>query len=288
MSVASDSESPPPPPTTELTHLDHAATRHETRCGAGRMVWRSWGEGAPLVLLHGDFGSWAHWVRNIPALAQHARVIAADMPGYGESDLPPEPWSPASVAHILAEGLDEILGAGAPFSLAGFSFGGIIAGHLAALAGARVRQLFLFGPGGLGIPPGPLPPLRRVERRADAAAVAAAHRHNLAAVMIADPAKVDDLAVWTQVENVRRARLRAGDIPASSVLAEVLPQVSARVFGIWGERDAFAQPRVAARAEVLRQRCGGEVTFRTIPGAGHWTPYEAAGAVNGILLGAVK
>ena len=33
---------------------------------------------------------------------------------------------------------------------AGFSFGGIIATHLAALEGERIDKLALFGPGGFG------------------------------------------------------------------------------------------------------------------------------------------
>src|SRR3546814_6277896 len=48
-------------------------------CGDGQMVWRLWGEGPPLVLLHGGSGSWTHWFRNIPALARRYRVIAADL-----------------------------------------------------------------------------------------------------------------------------------------------------------------------------------------------------------------
>ena len=36
------------------------AERFETPCGEGCLVWRSWGEGSPLVLLHGGYGSWTH------------------------------------------------------------------------------------------------------------------------------------------------------------------------------------------------------------------------------------
>jgi pimeloyl-ACP methyl ester carboxylesterase len=109
------------------------------------------------------------------------------------------------------------------------------------------------------------------------------HRHNLAALMLADPERADALALHVQSENARRARARAGDIPAGDALLRALPRLRApRLLGLWGERDVWAQP-VHAREEVLR-RLRPDVDFRTIPGAGHWTPYEAPGAVVAALL----
>jgi pimeloyl-ACP methyl ester carboxylesterase len=250
------------------------------------MVWRLWGDDAhpPLVLLHGDFGAWTHWLRCIPALSRRFRVIAPDMPGYGESDAPPEPWSPESVAAILAAGLADLLPASRHYHLAGFSFGGIIAGPLAAREGERVESLVLLGSGGLGFPRAEAPPLRRIARDMDAEALRAAHRHNLAALMFADPAAADDLVLHLQIENVRRARLRAGALPESDALLAVLPRVRARLFGLWGERDAFAGPRVRDRDVVLRRIQPG-LGFRVIPGAGHWTPYEAPEAVTAAMTG---
>src|SRR5439155_25324434 len=67
------------------------AQRFETPCGEGSMVWRSWGSGPPLVLLHGGYGSWSHWIRNVLPLSRHFRVIAPDLPGLGESATPPAP-----------------------------------------------------------------------------------------------------------------------------------------------------------------------------------------------------
>ena len=31
-----------------------------TPCGDGNLVWRRWGKGRPLVLVHGGSGSWTH------------------------------------------------------------------------------------------------------------------------------------------------------------------------------------------------------------------------------------
>ena len=43
------------------------------------------GDGEPLLLLHGTGGSRRHWRPVIKGLAAHYDVIAADLPGHGES-----------------------------------------------------------------------------------------------------------------------------------------------------------------------------------------------------------
>ncbi|MEJ1979134.1 MAG: alpha/beta fold hydrolase [Acetobacteraceae bacterium] len=95
-----------------LNSLDQAAAHATTPCGPGKMVWRSWGEGPALVLLHGGSGSWRHWVKTIPAFASSRRVLAPDHPGLGESDLPPAPYSPSSIAAIIARGVEALLAPG--------------------------------------------------------------------------------------------------------------------------------------------------------------------------------
>lgn len=268
----------------EVASIEAAARRWTTPCGDGRMTWRSWGAGAPLVLLHGDFGSWTHWVRNVLPLSERFQVVVPDMPGYGDSDAPPEPWSPESLAQILAAGLAKIMPLAQRYRLAGFSFGGIIAGHLAALEGERIETLVLLGPGGFALPRrGEPPPLLRLASSLSAAEALAVHRHNLAALMIADPAKVDDLATFLQIGNARRARVRAGGIPASDSLLQALPRVRARICGIWGGRDAMAFPYIEDREALLR-RFQPDLDFHIIEGAGHWAPYEAANAVNAAML----
>ena len=96
------------------------------------MVWRVWGNAQPLVLLHGASGSWTHWIRNIAPLATRFRVLVPDLPGFGDSDLPYEPRTAEMLADLVASGLDAVLSPSMEFDMAGFSFGGIIAGLVAA------------------------------------------------------------------------------------------------------------------------------------------------------------
>lgn len=263
--------------------MTQEATRRVTGPEGGRIVWRAWGDGPTLVLLHGDGGSWTHWIRNIPGLAQRFRLIAPDMPGYGDSDAPAADWTAASLAQALCDGLEEIVAAPSVCAVAGFSFGGIIAGHWASID-RRIDKLVLLGSGGLGLASQHTRhALLRTRPGMDETARRAVHRHNLGALMIARLDSVDDRAVAIQMANLAAARIRAGGIPDTDTLATVLPTIRASLFGIWGERDAFAHPEVAARVALL-QRLQPGADVRTIDGAGHWVQYEAAETVNAMLV----
>ncbi len=266
---------------TILHRLAREARRRESPCGAGRMVWHEWGEGPPLVLLHGGSGSWRHWVRNIPHFARSRRVIAADLPGLGESDLPPGPETPPAMAAILAAGLAGL----DRYDLCGFSFGGVMAGCLAAREGARVRSLTIVGSNGLGLPRGTTKLVK--VRHLEGPARAAAHRANLAALMIADPARIDDLALTIQDWNTRHSRLKSPTISRGTWLADALGAVRAPVGGIWGALDATALPDIGAREAAMRA-LHTALRFTAIPGAGHWVAYEAAGAFNAALSGMLE
>jgi 2-hydroxy-6-oxonona-2,4-dienedioate hydrolase len=270
-------------PETFVANIDARSARRHTRSAGGSMVWRTWGEGRTLLLLHGASGSWTHWIRNILPLAEHFQVLAPDMPGFGDSDALPEPHTADRLADDVAAGLGEILPAPAELDLAGFSFGGIIAGLVAARLGLRVRTLVLLGAGGLDLPFPPLPPLLRIEPDASPEEARRGHRENLHRLMIARAERVDDLALFLQVDNLRRARFRSGSIPTSDALQRALPSVRARITGIWGSRDAFVGPYVEDRRRLLAS-FERTLDFRVIEGAGHWTTYEAAHDVNAILL----
>src|SRR5258708_35072386 len=85
-----------------IAALDRTSTRRTTPNGAGEVVWRVWGKGTPLVLLHGGTGSWMHWVRNIEELAGDFMLLVPDIPGSGESGNPPAPVSAESIWAALA------------------------------------------------------------------------------------------------------------------------------------------------------------------------------------------
>lgn len=245
------------------------------------MVWRVWGNGAPLVLLHGGAGSWRHWLPTIETFRGERMVVVPDLPGLGESADVPEAAEDGG-ASIVAGGMSELLGVTTGADVVGFSFGGAIGGMVAAQI--PVRSLTLVGSGGLGV----IRRGARLERVRDkeGAEREAAHRTNLHRWMIADPARIDDAAVAIQDWNSRHARFDSRAIGTGDILVRVLPALPCPIAGIWGEHDHAVQgetDRPRAVLQSIRPGC----RFVVVPGAGHWVAYEApdlfAAALGGIL-----
>src|SRR5215510_14450361 len=264
-----------------VSALNRSARKLATPCGDGHMVWRVWGSGPPLVLLHGGYGSWTHWIRNVLALSRVFTVAAPDLPGLGESATPPEPHTAESLARIIVDGLQTVFPKREPLHIAGFSFGGVLGGHVTAQLGERVKGFTVVGSNGLGLVRQPTA-LKRVQEGATEDEILAVARHNLGALMIADPAKIDELAVYIQSRNAPRGRVKSRRFSRADTLARALPLIKARLDGIWGARDATAYPHLDDRAGALRA-VQPSARFEVIAGAGHWVQYEAADRFNPLL-----
>lgn len=260
-----------------VADFDARARRFETPCGEGRMVWRAWGGGPPLVLTHGAHGAWSHWIKNIDALAQDRTVYAADLPGFAESDTPSDPHTgPGYVAPVIA-GLRQLFGERA-VDVMGFSFGGVMAAVAAAEAPELFRRLVLVDVGGLDTRFGDIS-LTRV-RGTEGEARKAALTHNLLGMMLHAPESVDDLALLLQATNPPRGRVNPEPLVVPDKLLPVLPRIRCQIDAIWGEFDR-PHPDPEVQAAVLR-KVQPDLEFRVVPGAGHWAMYEGAEAFNAI------
>jgi pimeloyl-ACP methyl ester carboxylesterase len=271
-------------PQTVLDRIQQQATRHETPCGDGRMVWHLWdqsGGTAPVVVLfHGGAGSWRHWIRTIPALVPTYRVLVPDLPGLGESDFPPDGDDAFAIATIVADGVDAIVGAATSFDVVGFSFGGTMAACVGALRGKRARSVTIIGSSGVGAL-GSAVKLEKV-RHLEGQVRHDTHRTNLNRLMIADPAKIDELSILIQDWNTVRSRLRTPAISRSGAIMKAIDQLQSPLNGMWGELDAPANPKGPERVATLRAHCP-DADIRLIPKTGHWAAYESADTVNAIL-----
>ena len=254
-----------------------------TRCGDGTMVWRSWGSGPVLVLLHGGTGSWRHWAANIAKLAKTHRLLVADHPGLGDSDLPHDPVTPEGIAAIVAAGIGTIIGR-TRYDICGFSFGSMISGHVAAQRATLVKTLTIVGPAALGTPRHAV--LLEKVRSKQGAERRAANRENLARFMFHDPANIDERAIDIQDLNTRQARLKSKGFAHTSSLRDATGRTPAKLTAIWGSGDVTAYPDVDTRIAALRT-VRPDAGLVIIPDAGHWVAYEAPTAFEAALLGAI-
>ncbi len=277
---------PPPSVSSDplIAHWQAQARRHVVSVNGCRVCWRAFGSGPALVLLHGGHGSWLHWVRNVEALAGRFTVWVPDLPGYGDSDMPAS-GALQALLDATSASMEVVVGANTPIDLAGFSFGGLVAAHLAARHG-NVGRLVLLGPaghGGVRRPHGKLLNWQDAARAGDAAALAAVMRHNLAVHMLHDAAAIDPLAVALHTTACMAARFHSKHISRAGGLADALTRHRGEQLLVWGEHDVTAEPALLAtrlcEGQVRRHAC-------VVPGAGHWVQYEQARAVNDLLIGA--
>jgi pimeloyl-ACP methyl ester carboxylesterase len=222
------------------------------------------GSGEPLLLLHGFGASTLIWEAVIDGLAQHRRVVAIDLNGFGWSE------RPRDRASYTLEGQERLVLAVADrlgferFDLAGHSYGGAISIFLASRHPERVRSLLLVDAA---------QPTYGSERRrswASSRAVASIYIRTVGLTprrvrrgleeSYADDAKVTDELVRAYLERLRVEGVVAafhgltapnGEPPAQIELERLMPPTLV----VWGADDEI----IAAEA--------GRAAAAKIPGA---------------------
>ena len=237
-------------------------------------------EGAPVVVLSNSLGTTHElWERQLPALAEHFRILAYDHPGHGASPLPEQPCTVESLALGLRALLDE-LGV-ERVSLCGVSLGGMVGMALALAAPERVERLVLSCTSAyLGPPEGWTQRARIVrtegmEAIADGVAVrwftpAFAREESETA------ARFHAMLTTTPPEGYARCCEAVGSWDAR----ERISAIAAPVLVIAGEDDP-ATP--VEHAELIAARVAGS-RLVVLEGAAHLANVERAEAFTGAVL----
>lgn len=266
-----------------LARVERMAVRHDVPHRGRNVVWRRVGEGPRLVLLHGGHGNWMHWVRNIDALAARHTLWLADMPGFGDSDtLAGDGHAPDRLERMvqaLVATLDQLVGDDSEVAIAGFSFGALVAAHIAARR-PRITRLALLGPAGHG-------GARRHGRPMHDWRIDDEHemrrrlRHNLLALMLHDEQLADGLAMTVHEQACKATRFRSRTISRQAGLGHVLGACRGPTLLMWGQHDVTAVPEQVAQ----QLACGASHRdWCVVPSAGHWVQFERWQEVNPILL----
>jgi pimeloyl-ACP methyl ester carboxylesterase len=256
--------------------VNHVRTLDTVTGGCGvRIATRARGpaDGRPIVLLHGWAQSSRAWTRQLAGpLADRFQLIAADLRGHGESDVPAGDGdrggyrSTPAWADDVAALLDL---AGKPAVLVGWSYGGlVIRDYLAMYGTARIAGIVLAGAIteiGRGHRGGWLGKAMRAALPAalsDDRAVAEPALRGMITGMAASrfttrPSRTAEemLQVSLRVPGFVRAGLFDRDVDSADVLAAIdVPTLI-----VHGRQDAIADPRAA------------EYAIERIPGAtAHW------------------
>jgi pimeloyl-ACP methyl ester carboxylesterase len=250
-----------------------------------KVCWRSWGKGKPLILLHGGYGSWAHWIKQAIPFSKNYNVLIPDMPGFGESEDLTLPHTPEKISANIAETLLKLISPEETPIICGFSFGGLIAGHLSynlIERGLNPEKLILVGPGGLGAKRGEMRNMIARHSKMSEEEIYQAHKTNLEILMMNDATKVDDWSVHIQKQNTDAHRIKSRPISSTDTLARILEKQDVPLFLLWGEKDASVGVYLEDRMSILRD-INSKVRFHVEYNLGHWIMYENDVIFNKIL-----
>lgn len=128
-----------------------ALIRHSAAVGEHQVSFlEREGSDPPVLLLHGWGANAASFTGLLRLAKTPRRLVALDLPGFGDSPLGTTQWSTERYAALVEE---MILGRGwSPVALLGHSYGGGVALRLAQLANPQLDRLVLCAASGLRLP----------------------------------------------------------------------------------------------------------------------------------------
>jgi pimeloyl-ACP methyl ester carboxylesterase len=247
------------------------------------------GSGPAVVLVHGFGSSLYTWKDVIPALAARHDVVALDLPGFGESDLPADLSFEDLPRAVL--GLMDRLGIERA-ALVGNSMGGAAVAIVAAERPGRVSHLVLIDAAGFNLGPSERP--RMVSLAMSRAGSLLARLPGKRLVVEASLRQVFHDASHVTPERLSEylaAAERPGTFPAirslgvstgdrQAVVAQALPRIQAPTLVLWGDDDRWIP---IADADRFAAAIPGSRKV-VIPASGHVPQEEQPREIARLLL----
>ena len=271
----------------EILKFEEKSKKIFTETLETNICWRVWGSGKPIIFLHGGYGSWKHWIKQIYFFSKNYTLFIPDMPGFGDSDDLNKPHTPEKIAKNLMDGFLKINPINnQKINIVGFSFGGLIAGHLSyqfTKSNITPEKIVLVGPGGLGAKRGPMEEMVRRTPEMSDIQVLEAHKKNLGILMFANLSNIDNLSLYIQLQNTKQHRTKSRPISATDTLTKILSKQKIPLYVLWGEKDSTVGPYLEDRMIILR-KVNRNVRFHIEFNSGHWIMYETPERFNEVLI----
>ena len=221
------------------------------------------GSGHPVVVLHGWGGKIESMTPVLRCLGASHRVIAIDLPGFGESPLPRGAWGTPDYSAFVRDLVAEVGVERAHFI--GHSFGAKVSFYLSTIYPELVDKLVLVGSPGLRTPPSFQARAKRFAGRA-----------GRAAGKLGAPGRAVQQAVYRRVASTDYQQ--AGELRPILVRVvnedyrEILRRVKSSTLLVWGSEDDAAPLAHGQEMEKLIPDAG-LVVFE---GAGHFAYLDEA------------
>lgn len=116
----------------------------------GFIAYTSVGRGRPLLLIHSMTCGTSHkeWDLVLHELAETYHVYAIDLPGFGASFMPDQPWTAYQYAQCIHDFLEHVIGR--PACILASNGGADMALIASMLYPEKIKGLFLLSPEGFG------------------------------------------------------------------------------------------------------------------------------------------
>lgn len=249
----------------------------------------------PVLLVHGLAGTWMNWLENLLPFSERFRVIALDLPGFGQSEMPRDGISVANYARIVQTLLAQ-LGI-TRIAVVGNSMGGAVSFQLAMDFPDLIESITAVSPVGISTRH---PGLPAVEQSATALGGIMSFGYRQRKWLARRPGlrRVSLLSVATHPEKLRPELVfelisgagkpgfaTATDAIMSHDYVDRLGEVSCPVLLVWGRRDLLVPSRDAHRyakrlpdARKLIVRDTGHLTMLERPA---WFNHMAGDFISG-------
>ena len=144
----SDGPDPYGNPNAEWLRVDWREHLRQVDVSGAHVNYCEMGEGGrPIVFVHGLAGCWQNWLENIPYFARDHRVIALDLPGFGDSPMPPWEVTISNYGRLVDEFCRKLKVK--ECALVGNSMGGFISTEVAIAQPDWVEKLVLLSAAGI-------------------------------------------------------------------------------------------------------------------------------------------